>query len=252
MTDPTQHHPTLTEADAGPATDLPLGAPVEGPAAQRPGPVTLEGRHVRVVPFDVARHGPDLYALSHGAEKEALWAYMSAGPFADLYGFTQHYAQAATKADPLLFAIEDRESGRALGHASYMRVEPNHRVMEVGNILFTPVLQRRPGGTEAMYLMARHAFEVLGFRRYEWKCNALNTISRRAAERLGFTFEGVFRQHMIIKGRNRDTAWFALLDRDWPRAKAAFEAWLDPANLDADGRQRRSLVELRASEPERS
>ncbi len=240
------------ETAPAPEAGIVLGAPVEGPPARPPVPVTLEGRFVRIVPFDVARHGPDLFALSHGAQKEALWAYMSAGPFADLYAFTLHYAEAATKADPLLLAIEETGSGRAVGHACYMRVEPKHRVVEVGNILFTPALQRRPGGTEAMYLMARHAFETLGFRRYEWKCNALNAGSRRAAERLGFSFEGVFRQHMIIKGRNRDTAWFALLDGEWPRAKAAFEAWLDPANHDAEGRQRRTLAELRATLVERS
>lgn len=234
-----------------PVPDLPLGVPVEGPPARRPAPVTLEGHFVRVAPFDVARHGPDLYALSHGPEKDALWAYLSPAPFPDLHAFTRHYAEAAMKADPLLFAIEERDSGRAVGHATYMRVEPAHRVVEVGNILYTPALQHRPGGTEAMFLMARHAFETLGFRRYEWKCNALNAPSRRAAERLGFTFEGVFRQHMIVKGRNRDTAWFAMLDHEWPRAKAAFEAWLDPANFDADGRQRRTLRDIRAGRPEK-
>ncbi|MFG1393308.1 GNAT family N-acetyltransferase [Xanthobacter agilis] len=237
--------------DQGPAPHLPLGAPVAGPAARRPAPATLDGRHVRVVPFDVARHGPDLHALSHGPDHAALWAYLSPEPFADLHAFTRYYAEAAAKADPLLFAIEEADTGRAVGHATYMRVEPAHRVVEVGNILFTPALQARPGGTEAMFLMARHAFETLGFRRYEWKCNALNTPSRRAAERLGFTFEGVFRQHMIVKGRNRDTAWFALLDQDWPRAKAAFEAWLDPGNFDAEGRQRRTLREIRAGLPDR-
>ncbi|MFG1418226.1 GNAT family protein [Xanthobacter sp. V0B-10] len=239
----------MTEDAAPPGP--PLGAPVEGPPARAPAPVTLEGRLVRVVPFDVARHGPDLYALSHGPEKEALWAYLSAAPFPDLHAFTRHYAAASSKADPLLLTVEDTASGRALGHATYMRVETGHRVVEVGNILFTPPLQHQPGGTEAMYLMARHAFEALGFRRYEWKCNTLNRPSRRAAERLGFTFEGVFRQHMIVKGRNRDTAWFALLDHEWPRAKAAFEAWLALDNFDAGGRQRRRLEDIRAELPER-
>lgn len=229
------------------APGLPLGAPVTGGPALRPAPVILEGRHVRVVPFDAARHAAALYALSHGPEKERLWAYLSPAPFPDEAAFTRYYADAAAKADPLLFALVEAETGRPVGHATYMRIEPGHRVIEVGNILYTPGLQRSAAATEAMYLMARHVFEDLGYRRYEWKCNALNAPSRRAAERLGFTFEGVFRQHMIVKGLNRDTAWFALLDHEWPKAKAAFEAWLDPANFDAAGRQRRRLEDIRAA-----
>ncbi|ABS67241.1 GCN5-related N-acetyltransferase [Xanthobacter versatilis] len=226
---------------------VPLGAPVEGGPARRPAPVTLRGRHVAIVPFDAEKHAASLYALSHGPEKEALWAYLSAAPFPDEAAFARFYAEAATKADPLLFAIVEAASGRAVGHATYMRIEPAHRVIEVGNILHTPALQRTPGATEAMYLMARHAFEDLGYRRYEWKCNALNAPSRRTAERLGFTYEGLFRQHMIIKGLSRDTAWYALLDHEWPKAKAAFEAWLDPANFDAEGRQTQRLEDIRAA-----
>lgn len=226
---------------------VPLGAPVAGAPARRPQHGVIEGRHVRLVPFDAERHAASLYTLSHGAEKEALWAYLFAAPFADLDAFTRHYAEAATREDPLLLVIEEAASGRAVGHATFMRIEPAHRVIEVGNILYTPALQRTPGATEAMYLMARHAFEDLGYRRYEWKCHALNAPSRRAAERLGFTFEGIFRQHMIVKGLSRDTAWFALLDHEWPRAKAAFEAWLSPDNLDADGRQKRRLEDIRAA-----
>lgn len=231
--------------EAAPGT--PVGAPVEGGPARAPAPVTLEGRHVRLVPFDVERHAAGLFALSHGAEKEALWAYLFPPPFADEAAFARAYAEAASKADPLLLAIEEAGSGRPVGHATYMRIEPVHRVIEVGNILYTPPLQRTPGATEAMYLMARHAFEDLGYRRYEWKCNALNAPSRRAAQRLGFSFEGLFRQHMIVKGRNRDTAWYAMLDEEWPRARAAFEAWLDPSNFDADGRQGRRLEDIRAA-----
>ncbi|MFG1320006.1 GNAT family N-acetyltransferase [Xanthobacter autotrophicus] len=229
------------------ADAVPLGAPVEGGPARRPAPVTLQGRHVAIVPFDVDRHAASLYALSHGPEKEALWAYLSAAPFPDEAAFSRFYAEAAAKADPLLFAIVEAETGRAVGHATYMRIEPAHRVIEVGNILYTPALQRTPGASEAMYLMARHAFEDLGYRRYEWKCNALNAPSRRAAERLGFSYEGLFRQHMIIKGLSRDTAWYALLDHEWPRARAAFEAWLDPANFDAEGRQTQRLEDIRAA-----
>ena len=229
------------------APGVPVGAPVEGGPARAPSPVTLEGRHVRLVPFDVERHAAGLFALSHGAEKEALWAYLFPPPFPDEAAFARAYAEAAIRADPLLLAIEETAGGRPVGHATYMRIEPAHRVIEVGNILYTPPLQRTPGATEAMYLMARHAFEDLGFRRYEWKCNALNAPSRRAAERIGFSFEGLFRQHMIVKGRNRDTAWYAMLDTEWPRAKAAFEAWLDPSNFDPDGHQRRRLDDIRAA-----
>jgi RimJ/RimL family protein N-acetyltransferase len=150
----------------------------------------------------------------------------------------------AKSEDPLFFTILDNASASAVGYAAYLRIEPAHRVIEVGHILYTPRLQRTVGATEAMYLMARHVFEELGYRRYEWKCNALNAPSRSAALRLGFTFEGVFRQHMIIKGRNRDTAWFSMLDSEWPARKAAFERWLDPSNFDAQGGQKRSLSAL--------
>lgn len=228
-----------------PDAAIPPGPPVAGGPAQRPLPVTLEGRHVRVVPYE-PRHAASLFALSHGLERDALFAYLSAAPFPDEAAFAAHCAAAAQAVDPLFFIIEEAESRRAVGHATFMRIEPAHRSIEVGNILYTPALQKTPGATEAMYLMARHAFEELGYRRYEWKCNALNAPSRRAAERLGFSFEGIFRKHMIIKGLSRDTAWFALLDEDWPRARAAFQAWLDPSNFDPAGRQKRRLEELRA------
>jgi len=227
-----------------PDPSVPLGDPVPGGPARRPERVPLPGRYCTLVPFDVDRHAARIYALSHGPEKEALWAYLFPAPFPDEAAFRASYAEAAAKDDPLLFAVE--VDGRAVGHATYMRIEPAHRVIEVGHILYTPPLQGTAAATEAMYLMARHAFEDLGYRRYEWKCNALNAPSRRAAERLGFAFEGIFRRHMIVKGLSRDTAWFAMTDEDWPRAKAAFEAWLDPANFDADGRQRRRLEDIRA------
>lgn len=223
----------------------PVGPEVTGPPARPPARVTLDGRCIRVVPFDLERHGADIYAASHGPGLAGLWTYLSVGPFPSEAAFRETYAALAVKDDPLLFALEDPATGRAVGHACYMRIEPGQRVIEVGNILFTPALSRSAAATEAMYLMARHAFEDLGYRRYEWKCNALNAPSRRAAMRFGFTFEGEFRQHMITKGRNRDTTWFSLLDGEWPRAKAAFEAWLAPENFDADGRQKRRLEDVR-------
>src|SRR5262245_30220492 len=163
--------------------------------------------------------------------------------------FDRHLAQKAESDDPLFFAIGDNTTARALGYASFMRIDPSHGVIEVGSILFTPALQRTAAATEAMYLMARHVFEDLGYRRYEWKCNAKNEPSRRAAVRLGFTFEGIFRQHMVVKGHNRDTAWYSMLDSEWPARKTAFERWLDPSNFDAQGQQRRALERGTAVEP---
>lgn len=229
---------------AEPVTGLPIGVEVDTALASRPEPgLVLEGRHVRLVPIDVARDTAPLYAAAHGPGHEALWQYLFPEPFPDEAAFRTYLEKAAAASDPFMLAILDRASGEVVGHATYMRIEPTHRVIEVGNILYTPALQRGPGGTEAMYLMARHAFEM-GYRRYEWKCNDLNAPSRRAAHRYGFTYEGTFRQHMIVKGRNRDTAWYAMLDTEWPSRRRAFETWLAPANFDAAGRQRLALSVL--------
>jgi RimJ/RimL family protein N-acetyltransferase len=197
----------------------------------------LRGDRVRLEPLGTA-HAEDLYAAAHGDPH--LWDYLPYGPFEDVEAMRAHLAAQAASEDPLFFAIVDAE-GRARGVASYLRIEPAHGCIEIGHIWFGAALQRTPAATEAIYLLSRHAFDDLGNRRLEWKCDAANARSRRAAERFGFTFEGVFRQHMIVKGRNRDTAWFALLDGDWPAARAAFEAWLAPSNFDADGHQRTPL-----------
>jgi RimJ/RimL family protein N-acetyltransferase len=226
------------------AENVSVGARVDATPAKRPQRTTLEGRVVRVVPLDPIAHADTLFEGTRGKENEGLWLYLFEGPFATRAAFDSHLKQKASSEDPLFFAILDKSSGDAVGHAAYMRIEPAHRVIEVGSILYTARLQRTIGATEAMYLMARHVFEDLGYRRYEWKCNALNAPSRSAALRLGFTFEGIFRQHMIIKGRNRDTAWFSMLDSEWPKRKAAFERWLNPSNFDANGRQRISLSTL--------
>ena len=207
----------------------------------------IAGRYVALVPLDAAAHGGPLYEGSHGDGRERIWRYLWDGPFDTRGAFDAVLREKAAAADRRNLAIVDRATGAALGHAAYMREEPAHRVIEVGDVLYTTALQRTPGGTEAMYLMARHVFEGLRYRRYEWKCNALNEPSRAAALRLGFVFEGIFRQHMIIKGQNRDTAWFSMLDIEWPAHKAAFERWLAPENFDADGRQRHRLAELRDS-----
>jgi RimJ/RimL family protein N-acetyltransferase len=204
----------------------------------------LPGRVVTLRPLHGPSHAEALYEGTHGAQKEDLWRYLPQGPFASRAAYDDWFGQKEKSVDPLFLAIVDNATGVALGQASYLRIEPAHRTIEVGHILFTPALQRSCGATEAMYLMARHAFADLGYRRYEWKCNASNEPSRRAALRLGFTFEGVFRQHMIVKGRNRDTAWFSMLDSEWPLRQANFEQWLAPSNFDAAGEQRLSLSRL--------
>jgi len=225
----------------------PLGVPVDSSPAKIPQRTTLAGRLVTLVPLDPEAHGEPLYTKTHGENTEHLWQYLFDGPFPDRAAFDADLRRKAASEDPLFFTIVDNASGVAVGCAAYLRIEPNHRCMEVGYILYTPEFQHTSGATEAMYFMARHAFEDLGYRRYEWKCNSLNAPSRRAALRLGFRFEGIFEQHMIIKGRNRDTAWYAMLDSDWPARRKNFEQWLSPANFDTEGRQRTSLSSLNAS-----
>ena len=224
----------------------PVGEPVDARPAQRPQRTALCGRYVDVVPAAAAAHAADLYAAATGPGTDTIWTYLSVGPWTDRASLEAWLAQAERSQDPFTYALVDQASGKALGIATYMRIEPGHRVIEVGGIWFTPGLQRTRAATEAMYLMAKNAFEVLGYRRYEWKCNAFNEPSRRAALRLGFTYEGLFRQHMIARGRNRDTAWFSMLDGEWPARRAAFERWLAPENFDAAGRQRTRLA---AGEP---
>jgi RimJ/RimL family protein N-acetyltransferase len=206
--------------------------------------VRLSGQYVTVEPLNPDLHGIALWEEISGPANDELWRYLPDGPFAARADFERDMETKTASKDPLFHAIVDNLSGQAAGRASFMRIEPKHRCLEVGSILYSPALQRTRGATEAMYLMARHVFETLGYRRYEWKCNALNEPSRRAALRLGFSFEGIFRQHMIVKGQNRDTAWFSLLDHEWPRRKQALEAWLAPANFDANGAQIRPLAEL--------
>jgi RimJ/RimL family protein N-acetyltransferase len=204
---------------------------------------------VRLEPVDVQLHGEALYAASHqdGAAPE-LFMYLPYGPFADVNEFATWLEACAASNDPLFFAVVDQATNRPAGMASFMRMVPEHGVIEIGHIWFSPTLQRTRQATEAVYLMARHAFDDLGYRRLEWKCNALNERSLRAALRFGFKYEGVFRQHLVVRDRNRDTAWFSILDREWPSIRAAFESWLDPDNFSADGRQRRSLSAIRADQ----
>jgi RimJ/RimL family protein N-acetyltransferase len=212
---------------------------------KRPERIELTGRYVRIVPLNAAEHAPALYAGSSGPQRVDLWRYLFNGPYASEAEFTEWLAGREKSEDPIFFSILDASSNEAAGYCSLMRIEPAHRVIEIGNILYLPSLQRTAGATEAMYLMARYVFEELGYRRYEWKCDVLNEPSRRAALRLGFIFEGIFRQHMIVKGKNRDTAWYSMLDTEWPAHKRALERWLAPANFSAIGWQKSSLSSLR-------
>jgi RimJ/RimL family protein N-acetyltransferase len=223
----------------------PIGPLVDAHPAKRPERVTLEGRWVTIAPLDAVKHAEALYTGSNGdAARERVWTYLFDGPYHSLDEFRANIETKARSADPLFFAVVENASGRAVGYQTLMRVDVANRVIEVGNIMYTPAMQRTGGATEAQYLFARYVFDELGYRRYEWKCNNLNAPSKRAAKRLGFSFEGIFRQHMIVKGRNRDTAWFAMLDGEWLSRKAAYERWLAPGNFGADGSQKLSLSEL--------
>jgi RimJ/RimL family protein N-acetyltransferase len=212
--------------------------------ARRPSRIAIAGSLVALEPVDPARHATALFSAADGAP--AIWDYLAYGPFEDQREFTTWLEDRAASDDPLFYAVVDRTSGAARGMASYMRMDPPNGAIEIGHIWFAPVMQRTRQATEAIFLLARHAFDDLGYRRLEWKCDSLNAPSRRAAERFGFVYEGVFRQHMVIKDRNRDTAWYGMTDGDWPLRRAAFEAWLAADNFDPSGRQRESLSALRA------
>jgi len=214
--------------------------------AKSPARAPIVGSTVRLEPIDPARHAEPLFAASHDGDADLLFRHLAYGPFASQEAFKAWLDGCAASTDPLFFAILDSETATPQGMASLMRIAPEHGVIEIGHIWFAPRLQRTRLATEAIYVMSKHAFDDLGYRRLEWKCDALNERSRRAAERFGFTFEGVFRQHLVVKGRNRDTAWFSILDGEWPAVRSAFEAWLRPDNFDEAGRQRRSLADFRA------
>ena len=218
--------------------ELPVGPAVDSAPALFPGSVTLRGRYGAVERLSAARHRAALWMAMRG--HDAIWTYLPPGPFSEQAEFDAYIAECEQNTERIFYTVVDA-AGRAVGILSLMEIRPAMRVIEVGNIVYSPALQRTPLATEAQYLIARYAFETLGYRRYEWKCNALNAASKRAAERFGFTTEGLFRQHMIVKGRSRDTAWFSILDGEWPARKAAFERWLAPENFDRDGRQKTKL-----------
>lgn len=226
----------------------PFGQPIGFALPQwTPPPVpprsVLQGRFCRVEPLAVAQHAAELYIANSVESRGQMWTYMGYGPFASLDEYVAWMTRTCQGPDPLFYAIINLATGKAVGVASYLRLDPPNGVIEVGHIAYAPALQRTPAATEAMYLLMQQVF-ALGYRRYEWKCDSLNAPSRAAAQRLGFSFEGIFRQAVIYKGRNRDTAWYSILDREWPALQAAYQQWLAPGNFDDQGQQRVRLTEL--------
>jgi RimJ/RimL family protein N-acetyltransferase len=197
-----------------------------------------------VQPLESSRHAAELFEANSTDRDGRMWSYLSYGPFASERAYRDWLDPLQASEDPLFFALVDARTGRAVGVASYLRIDVANGSIEVGHLQFSPRLQRTPAATEAMYLMMKQVFD-LGYRRYEWKCDALNAASRRAAERLGFRFEGIFRQATVYKERNRDTAWYSVIDPEWPAIAAGFEAWLDPSNFDSSGAQRMTLAQAR-------
>ena len=210
----------------------------------RPERRVFDGAYVRLEPLAL-EHARDLYEATHGNDREDIWRYLFTGPYPDFASFQNWVANAAQLADPLAWAVINK-TGRTVGALTLMRIDPPNRVIEVGGITFGTPLQRTTGSTETIYLLARYIFDDLGYRRFEWKCNDDNLPSKKAAARFGFTAEGVFRQHLVVKGLNRDTAWFSIIDKEWPALRRAYEGWLSPGNFDAEGRQKRRLEEFRA------
>jgi RimJ/RimL family protein N-acetyltransferase len=226
-------------------TELPLGPRLDWTPAERPTRTPLRGSHVLLRPVDADADAEPLYTVSHAPEgNAAIWTYLPYGPYEHPDHMRQLLIWAESSEDPLFFALVRLRDESPLGLASYLRLTPEFGVIEIGHIWFGVPLQRTIAATEAIYLLARHAFDDLGYRRLEWKCDALNAASRRAAERFGFSFEGVFRNHMVVKGRNRDTAWYAITDEEWPAIRSGFQTWLAPENFDHDGHQKRRLGDL--------
>ena len=216
--------------------------------ARIPQGVALEGKDVLLVPLDVKQTAEALYAVATGVGADVRqWDYLAVGPFDDLVSFTNWLSACEKTTDPLFFVVTDKQTGAAQGLVSYLAINPEHGSIEIGHIWFGAAMQQSRKGTETIYLLAQHAFDDLGYRRLEWKCDTANKRSQLAALRFGFTPEGVFRQHRVNKGRNRDTAWFSVVDHEWPLQRAAFELWLSAANFDTDDRQRQSLSDIRSN-----
>ena len=219
---------------------------------QSPERTVLEGRYVRLEPLDADRHGNGLFHASNVADADQKFRWLAEQPPEGEDTFIDWVRQMSTSKDPLYFAIIDLETGAVAGRQTLMRIDERNGVIEVGNIYWGPLIARKRGATEALFLFMKYVFDDLGYRRFEWKCNNNNAPSKRAAVRFGFLYEGLFRQHMIVKGLNRDTAWFAMIDRDWPALKAGYEAWLAPENFDDKGQQLQRLAETLAHAHARS
>ncbi len=224
---------------------LPIGFPVED-WKPRPFPprTTMEGKYCRVEILDTDKHAEDLFSAYKTDTEGRIWTYLGYGPFEQFEDYLAWMKKTCLGGDPLFHTIIDLKTNKAIGVASFLRIEPNVGVIEVGHINYSPLLQKTPIATEAMYLMMRRIFDELGYRRYEWKCDSLNAGSRKAALRMGFIYEGIFRQATIYKSRNRDTAWYSIIDSEWPKLKQAFEEWLDESNFDSNGQQKKSLSGL--------
>ncbi len=226
------------------ALGQPVGLPVPGwKTVARPPKAVLEGKYCRLEPLNIKAHADQLFAANSVDTEGRIWTYLPYGPFIDVQAYISWIERFGLGDDPQFYAIIDSHTQKAVGVASYLRLDPSNGVIEVGHICYSPLLAHTIAATEAMYLLMKQAFE-LGYRRYEWKGNALNAASRQAAQRLGFSYEGIFRQAVLNRGRNRDTAWYAIIDSEWPVLKAAFESWLAPENFDNKGQQKTRLSEL--------
>ncbi|HEX7910939.1 MAG TPA: GNAT family protein [Paraburkholderia sp.] len=227
------------------AYEQPIGTPVPGwNGAQAPGREPLTGRYCRIEPVNVERHAEELYDAYSSADDGRAWTYLSVGPFESLAAYREHLTRIAASADPLHYTVIDLATGKAVGTLALMRIDRANGVIEVGHVTYSPRLQRTRVATEAMFLVMTQVFEKLGYRRFEWKCDSLNEPSRTAALRYGFTFEGIFRQAIVYRERNRDTAWFSIIDSEWPALRASYTRWLDAGNFDAQGQQVERLVVL--------
>jgi RimJ/RimL family protein N-acetyltransferase len=225
----------------------PVGVVVPEKAVQWPQRIAHHGHRVDLEPLQAEKHADALYEVIGQQEQFSLWDYFADGPFADKASFVKKMTTNEKSEDPLFYAIIDKSTTKPLGYVALMRIDITNRVVEVGNVLFSKQLQRTVAATECLYLLATYAIDTLGFRRYEWKCNSLNAPSMRAAKRLGFQYEGMFRQHRVVKGRNRDTCWFSIIDEEWMIIRKAMENWLDSSNFDEEGKQRASLEAIRLS-----
>jgi RimJ/RimL family protein N-acetyltransferase len=231
------------------AFDQPIGAPVpDWNGAQAPGRAPLTGRYCRIEPVDVERHAADLYDAYRSAADGRDWTYLAVGPFDSLAAYREHLTRAAASTDPLHHAVIDLATGKAVGTLALMRIDRANGVIEVGHVTYSPRLKRTRIATEAMFLLLNEVFDKLGYRRFEWKCDSLNGPSRAAALRYGFTFEGIFRQAIVYHERNRDTAWFSIIDSEWPALRSSYARWLDGANFDVNGEQMEKLAELIAQQ----